>query len=76
MALFGVGTQSLLAVPRWVRMVAGDLGESAMEALTKLVGRIVLLRTTVASHHDARRGHPGEPSKPDQLPAHAHSRVG
>jgi hypothetical protein len=74
--LFGAGTQGLLAVPRWVRMVAGDLGESAMEALTKLVGRIVLLRTTVASHHDARRGHAGESSKPDQLPAHAHSRVG
>jgi hypothetical protein len=57
-------------------MVAGDLGESAVQALTKLVGRIVMLGTTVASHHDARRGNPGEPSKPDQLPAHAHSRVG
>jgi hypothetical protein len=75
-ALFGAGTQGLLRVPCWVRLVARDLGESAMQALAKLVGWIVLLRTTVASHHDARRGHPGEPSKPDQLPAHAHSRVG
>jgi len=53
-------------------MVAGDLGESAVQALTELVGRILTLRSTVASDHDARRGHAGETSKPEQLPAHPH----
>lgn len=53
-------------------MVTGYLGESAMEALTKLVGLILTLRTTFASDHDAGRGHPDETSKPDELPAHAH----
>jgi hypothetical protein len=53
-------------------MVAGDLGESAMEALAELVGLIVTLRATLASEHDAGRGHPGETGKPDELPAHAH----
>ncbi len=36
-----------------------------MQALTKLVGLILTLRTTLASDHDARRSHPGETSKPD-----------
>ena len=53
-------------------MVAGDPGESAVQVLTELVGLIVPLRTTLASDHDARRGHAGETSKPEQLPAHAH----
>jgi hypothetical protein len=52
--------------------MAGNLGESAMEALTKLVGLVLTLRTTLASDDDARRGHPGETSKPDELPAHRH----
>lgn len=46
-----------------------------MQALSKLVGRIVVLGTTLASHHDARRGHSGEPGKPNELPTHAHRRV-
>jgi hypothetical protein len=46
-------------------MVLGSVGESAMQALTKLVGLILTLRTTLASDHDARRSHPGETSKPD-----------
>jgi hypothetical protein len=53
-------------------MVAGNLGESAVQTLTELVGLILTLRTTLASDHDARRGHPGETGKPDELPAHAH----
>jgi hypothetical protein len=57
-------------------IVAGDLVESAMKALTELVGLIVLLRPTLASDHDARRSHSGETSQSDQLPAHAHSCVG
>jgi hypothetical protein len=43
-----------------------------MQAFTKLVGRILMLRTTLASHHDPCRGHPGETSKPDELPSHTH----
>ena len=65
----------MLGTPRRLRIIAGNLGESAMQALSKLVGRIVVLGTTLASHHDARRGHSGETSKPNELPAHAHSRV-
>lgn len=53
-------------------IVAGSLVEPAMKALAELVGLIVALRATLASDDDARRGHPGETSKPDQLPAHAH----
>jgi hypothetical protein len=53
-------------------MVAGDLVEPAMKALAELVGLIVALRAPLASDHDPCRGHPGETSKPDQLPAHAH----
>ena len=43
-----------------------------MEALTELVGVIIALRATLSSDHDAGRGHSGETSKPDELPAHAH----
>jgi hypothetical protein len=43
-----------------------------MKALAELVGLILTLRTALASDHDARRGHPGETSETDQLPAHAH----
>ena len=57
-------------------IVAGDLVESAMKALTKLIGLIIVLRPALASNHDARRSHPGETSQPDQLPAHPHSCVG
>jgi hypothetical protein len=53
-------------------LLAGHLVEPAMKALTELVGLILTLRTTLAGDHDARRGHAGETSKPDQLPAHAH----
>jgi hypothetical protein len=53
-----------------------DLIEPAMQALTELVGLIIVLRPTLASDHDPCRGHPGETSQPDQLPAHAHSCVG
>jgi hypothetical protein len=57
---------------RWLKVVAGNLGKSAMEALTELVGLILTLRPTLAGDHDARRGHPGKTSKPDELPAHGH----
>jgi hypothetical protein len=57
-------------------IVVGDLVESAMKALTKLVGLIIVLRAALASDHDARRRHPGETGQPDQLPAHPHSCVG
>ena len=53
-------------------LVAGHLVEPAMKALAELVGLIIALRPSLASDHDPRRGHPGETSKPDQLPAHAH----
>jgi hypothetical protein len=53
-------------------MVEGNLGESAMEAFAELVGLILVLRTTLACDHDARRGYPGKTSEPDELPAHAH----
>ena len=43
-----------------------------MKALAELVGLILALRTSLASDHDPRRGHPGETGKPDQLPSHAH----
>lgn len=55
-----------------MKMVAGNFSESAMEALAELVGLILTLRATLASDHDAGRGYPGETSKPDELPAHAH----
>ena len=57
-------------------IVARDLVEPAVQPLTELVGLIIVLRPTLASDHDAGRGHPGEASEPDQLPAHAHGCVG
>ena len=47
-----------------------------MQALPKLIGGILPLVTPLAGDDDAGGGHPGETGKPDQLPAHAHSRVG
>jgi hypothetical protein len=70
--VIGVTSGALVCVSRRLRLVAGHLGESAMEALAELVGLIITLRTTRASDHDAGRGYPGETSKPNQLPAHAH----
>jgi hypothetical protein len=57
---------------RIVVLVAGNLRQSAMEALTELVGLVLTLRTTRASDHDAGGRHPGEASEPEELPAHAH----
>jgi len=57
-------------------VVAGDLGKPAMQALSKLIGGILTLGTTLPRDDDAGRGHPGEAGEPDELPAHAHSRVG
>lgn len=54
------------------RLLLGHLVESAMKALTELIGLIIALRTTLAGDHDTRRGHPREASKPDQLPAQLH----
>jgi hypothetical protein len=54
----------------------GDVVESAVKALTKLVRLIIVLRPALAGDHDTRRSHPGETGEPDQLPAHAHSCVG
>jgi hypothetical protein len=47
-----------------------------MEALTELVGLILMLRATLASDDDARRGDPSETRKSDEFPAHAHRCVG
>ena len=52
--------------------LAGNLGQSAMEALTQLIGLVITLRTARASHHDAGGGHPGEAGQTEELPAHAH----
>ena len=57
---------------RIVVLIAGNLSQSAMEALTELVGLVITLRTTRASDHDAGGRHPGEASEPEELPAHAH----
>jgi len=57
-------------------VVAGDLGKPAMQALSKLIGGILTLGTTLPRDDNAGRGHPGEAGEPDELPAHAHSRVG
>jgi hypothetical protein len=72
----GALTLGVLDAPRGLRIVAGNLGEPAMQALAKLVGRILTLRTTLARHNDTRRRDPGQPRKPEELPTHAHSRVG
>jgi hypothetical protein len=69
-------TRGLLEGPRRLKMVAGHLGESAMQALSKLVGGILTLGTTLSGDDHAGRGHPGETGESDQLPAHAHSCVG
>jgi hypothetical protein len=75
-AVFRGGTHGLLRRHRWLRIVAGSLGKSAMQALSKLIGGIFTLGTTLSGEDDAGRGYPGETGEPDQLPAHAHRRVG
>lgn len=55
---------------------AGDLGESLVQALAKLIRVILTLGTTLAGDDHAGRGHAGQTREPDELPAHAHSRVG
>jgi hypothetical protein len=71
-AVFGGKAHGLVCGARWLTMVAGDLGESAVQALSKLVRRILVLRTTVSGDCDPGRGDPGETGQPDELPAHAH----
>jgi hypothetical protein len=56
--------------------VAGDLGESAVQAVAKFVGGILTLGTTLSGDDGAGRGNAGETGEPDQLPVHAHRRVG
>ncbi len=53
-------------------LVAGNLSQSAMEALTELAGLVITLGATRASDNDAGGGHPGEASEPKELPAHPH----
>ncbi|MFZ1995451.1 MAG: hypothetical protein WAU75_15170 [Solirubrobacteraceae bacterium] len=72
MAVFGGGAHGLVGGARWLKMVAADLGESAMQALSELVGRILVLRTTLSGDDDAGRGDPGETGEADELPAHVH----
>ena len=55
---------------------AGHLGESLVQALAKLIRGILTLGTALAGDDHAGRGHAGQTGEPDELPAHAHSRVG
>jgi hypothetical protein len=64
--------QRATGAARIVVLVAGNLSQPAMEAVTELVGLVITLGPTRASDHDAGGGHPGEASEPDELPAHAH----
>lgn len=72
----GLGPGRWARGPRWLNVVAGHLGEPAVQALAKLVRGILALGTALAGDDDAGRRHPGETGEPDELPAHAHRRVG
>lgn len=57
---FGGRIHGLLGGRGRLKMVAGNLGESAMQALSKLIGRVLTLGTTLSGDDDAGRGHPSE----------------
>jgi hypothetical protein len=67
-----LGARPAVSRVRGLVVIAGNLVEPPMKAVAELVGLILALRTSLASDHDPRRGHPGETGKPDQLPSHAH----
>jgi hypothetical protein len=74
--VLGGRTGGLLRGWRRLNIVAGNFGESPMQALSELIGGILALGAALSGNEDPRRGHSGETGQPEKLPAHAHSRVG
>jgi hypothetical protein len=58
--VLGARTGGLLGGLRRRKIVAGNLGESAMQALSQLIGGILALGAALSGNEDPRRGHSGE----------------